>query len=86
MAGQLDGGLTRSNFVLAQRVLDGVSPMHLPGIKMNMKGNADAYFLEGSDLSAWDTPSQQWAVKGDIIELSGKTKNCHWDVTAQACR
>jgi branched-chain amino acid transport system substrate-binding protein len=86
VAGQLDGGLTRSNFILAQRVLDGVSPMHLPGIKMNMNGNADAYFLEGSDLSAWDTASQQWVLKGDVIELSGKTKNCFWDVTAQACR
>jgi branched-chain amino acid transport system substrate-binding protein len=86
VAGQMDGGLTRSNVIVAQRTIDGTSPVHLPGIKINMDGNADAYNLEGSDLSVWDAAQQKWVVQGDIIELSGKSKNCSWDVTAAACR
>ena len=85
VAGALDGGLTRSNFILAQRAFDGTSAAHVPGIKMNMNGNADAYFLEGSDLSEWDSAKQEWVQQGEVIELSGKTKNCAWNVAAQAC-
>ena len=29
------------------------NPQFLPGIKFNMNGNADAFFLEGSDISQW---------------------------------
>ena len=82
----MDGGLTRSNVIVAQRAIDGTSPVQLPGIKINMNGNKDAFNLEGSDLSVWDSAKQQWILQGDIIELSGKSKNCSWDATAQACR
>jgi hypothetical protein len=51
-----------------------------------MNGNKDAYFLEGSDLSVWDSAKQQWVLQGNVIELSGKSKNCSWDTTAAACR
>ena len=60
--------------------------MHLEGIKMNMNGNKDAYLLEGSDLSKYDAAKQQWVVQGNIIELSGKTQNCAWDTSVNACR
>ena len=51
-----------------------------------MNGNADAYLLEGSDLSICDSAKQKWMLQGDVIELSGKSKNCAWDTTARACR
>jgi hypothetical protein len=86
IAGELEGGLTRSNLILAQRAFNGTSPVHLPGLAINMNGNADAFFLEGSDLSVWDSEKQQWVLQGDLIELSGKSKNCSWDTVAQACR
>jgi branched-chain amino acid transport system substrate-binding protein len=86
IAGELPGGLTRANFLLAQRAFEGTSPVHLQGIKINMNGNADAYFLEGSDLSIWDSAAQAWVVQGEIIELSGKSGNCAWDTSVSACR
>lgn len=86
VAGQLDGGLTRTNFILAQRAFDGTSPVHLPGIRINTNGNKDSFFLEGSDLSVWDSAKQQWVLQGNVIELSGKSKNCFWDSSAQACK
>ena len=60
--------------------------MHLKGIKINMNGNKDAYFMEGSDLSIYDSAKQQWIVQGEVIELSGKSANCHWDAAAASCR
>ena len=86
IAGQLDGGLTRSNFILAQRAFEGTSPVHLKGIKINMNGNKDAFFIEGTDLSVYDSAKQQWVIKGNVLELSGKTANCFWDPAARACR
>ena len=86
IAGDLDGGLTRANFILAQRAFEGTSPIHLEGVKVNMNGNKDAFFVEGSDLSIWDSAKQSWIIQGEIIELSGKSPNCVWDVTVSACR
>ncbi len=86
IAGELEGGLTRTNLMLALRSFEGTSPVHLEGIKMNMNGNKDAYLLEGSDLSEYDAAKQAWVVQGNIIELSGKTKNCAWDTSINACR
>ena len=85
VAGQLDGGLTRTNLILALRAFDSSSPVHLSGIRINMNGNQDAYLLEGSDLSKYDSAKQQWVVQGNIIELSGKTKNCAWSTQTNAC-
>ena len=86
IAGELDGGLTRSNFILAQRSLAGTNPMMLSGIKTNMNGNKDAFFTEGSDLSIYDSAKQVWVVQGDLIELSGKSPNCFFDQATRACR
>jgi branched-chain amino acid transport system substrate-binding protein len=85
IAGELEGGLTRTNLILALRAFEGTSPVHLEGIKINMNGNKDGYLLEGSDLSKYDAAKQTWVVQGDIIELSGKTANCAWDQSANAC-
>ena len=60
-------------------------PWLLPGIKFNMNGNADAYFVEGSDISRWDAATQEWIQQGPVIDLSGKSTNCHWDTATSAC-
>jgi len=85
IAGALPGGLTRTNLIVALRHMEMTNPQLLPGIKFNMSGNDDAFLLEGSDLSQWSAAQQTWALK-TIIDLSGKTKNCAWDVTASVCK
>ncbi len=86
IAGQLPGGLTRTNFILALRSFEMTSPMLLPGIRYNMNGNADAYLTEGSDISQYDAAKQQWIQEGPIVELSGKSTNCAYDQSASVCR
>ena len=51
-----------------------------------MNGNEDAYLIEGSDISKYDSANQQWVQQGDIVELSGKSKNCAFDASASLCR
>jgi branched-chain amino acid transport system substrate-binding protein len=85
IAGDLEGGLTRTNLMLAQRAMDMTSPNLLPGIAFNMNGNADAYYTEGSDISVYDAAKQDWIQEGAVIELSGKSTNCHFDQAAGVC-
>ncbi|MGE3381287.1 MAG: hypothetical protein AB7I40_23655, partial [Nocardioides sp.] len=85
IAGELDGGLTRANLIVAARSMEMTHPMYLDGIKFNLNGNADAYWIEGSDLSQYDAAQQSWIPQGDIIELSGKSKNCAWDQAISNC-
>jgi len=82
---QLDGGLTRSNLILALRAMDMTNPQLLHGIKYNMSGNRDAYLVEGSDRSRWDLNAQGWVQDGPVIDISGKTKPCAWDPSASRC-
>jgi branched-chain amino acid transport system substrate-binding protein len=86
IAGELDGGLTRPNLILALRAMDMTHPMTLPGVGFNMNGNADAYFIEGSDIARYDSAAQAWAQDGPIIELSGKSKNCVFDQSTAVCK
>jgi branched-chain amino acid transport system substrate-binding protein len=86
IAGELPGGLTRSNFILALRTFDMTNPLLLPGIRYNMNGNSDAYLTEGSDISRYDSAKQEWVQQGDIVELSGKSKPCAFDQAAGVCR
>ena len=51
-----------------------------------MNGNKDSFFIEGSDLSIYDSAKQVWVVQGDLIELSGKSPNCFFDQATRACR
>ncbi|MCC6438528.1 MAG: ABC transporter substrate-binding protein [Acidimicrobiales bacterium] len=85
IAGDMDGGLTRSNFIVALRTLDMTAPGLLEGIRYNMNGNADAYLTEGSDISQYDSAKQTWIQQGPIVELSGKSKPCAFDRAANAC-
>jgi len=86
IAGELPGGLTRSNFILALRSFDMTNPMLLPGIEYNMNGNVDAYLTEGSDISRYDAAAQEWVQVGDVVELSGRSKNCAYDQATSVCR
>jgi branched-chain amino acid transport system substrate-binding protein len=85
IAGELDGGLTRPNLILALRAMDMTHPMVLPGVRFNMNGNADPYFVEGSDIARYDAAAQAWAQEGAIIELSGKSKPCAFDQSTAVC-
>ena len=85
IAGQLDGGVTRSNVILALRSIDMTNPMLLGGLRVGMSGNADAYVLEGSDISRWSTKDQTW-VQDSVVSLDGQTPNCAWDLSTSRCR
>jgi branched-chain amino acid transport system substrate-binding protein len=86
IAGQLDGGLTRTNLILALRSMDMTHPALLPGIQFNMNGNADAYLIEGGIYQKYDSATQAWVDEGKPIDLSGKSKNCAWDQNAGVCK
>jgi branched-chain amino acid transport system substrate-binding protein len=86
IAGQLDGGLTRSNLVLAVHSINMTNPYLLPGIQMASDGNKKAFFIEGGAFQKWDVAKQTWVIQGNIIDLSGKSKNCAWDAAAGICR
>ena len=84
IAAELDGGLTRSNFMIALRSLRMSHPALLDGINFGMNGSADAYLVEGSDLSQFDAAGQSWIIQGGVIDLDGKSSNCPW-VSGEGC-
>ena len=84
IAGELDGGLTRSNLILAMRSIDMTHPMLLGGLKVQMNGNADAFMLEGSDISTWSSAEQTWK-QDSLLQLAAQTPNCAWDASAARC-
>ena len=84
IAGMLDGGLTRSNLILALRALDMTNPQLLPGVGYNMNGNIDGYLIEGSEISRWDL-RLTWVQQGPTIDVSGKTKSCAWNQATSSC-
>jgi branched-chain amino acid transport system substrate-binding protein len=86
IAGQLDGGLTRSNLLLAIHTMDMSNPYALPGISATVNGNKDAFFTEAGAFQRWDVAKQAWVVQGDVINLSGKSRNCAWDQAAAVCK
>jgi ABC-type branched-subunit amino acid transport system substrate-binding protein len=84
VAGQLPGGLTRTNLITALRAMDMTHPNLLPGVQFNMDGNRDAFLVEGSDISHWDSAKHVWVVDS-VVDFSGSTKPCNWDPTTQHC-
>ncbi len=86
IAGELDGGLTRTNFQLALRSVDMTPPMLLPGIRLHLNGLKDAYIVESGLFQRWDAAKQTYVRQGDIIDLDGRAKNCAWDPAASVCR
>ncbi|MPY93230.1 MAG: ABC transporter substrate-binding protein [Acidimicrobiia bacterium] len=86
IAGELPGGLTRTNFITALRTFDMTNAMLLPGIGFNMEGNKDAYFIEGGVYQTYNSELQGWESQGEIIDLSGKSSTCAWDLSASVCQ
>jgi len=86
IADQLPGGLTRTNFILAQRAIDMTNPMFVPGVRFHMDGNKDAYFIEAGQYQQWDSANQTWVPKSDVFDLDGKSKNCAWDPASSVCK
>ena len=84
IASELDGGLTRTNFMIALRALRMDHPGLLEGIAFGQNGSEDAYLVEGSDLSRFDVASQSWIIEGGIIDLDGQSPNCQW-VAGEGC-
>ena len=72
--------------VTALRAMEMTPAAYLTGIRANMSGNKDAYWIEGSQVAQYDTAKQQWVQEGDIIELSGKSKTCAWDQAISVCK
>ena len=79
VAAELDGGLTRANYMVALRSFESKHPMLLDAIVFAQNGLEDAYWLEGSDLSRFDFASQSWIVEGGVIDLNGESGLCEWD-------
>jgi hypothetical protein len=86
IAGQLDGGLTRTNLMLALRSIDMTNPFQLQGITFHMDGNKDAYLTEGGIYQQYDSAKQTWVSQGSVINLDGKSKNCNFDQSAGVCK
>jgi hypothetical protein len=86
IAGDLPGGLSRSNLILALRAMDMSHPMLLPGVPFQMDGNEDAYFVEASDISRYDSEKQEWVQQGPIVELTGEQKKCKYDPATSGCQ
>lgn len=85
IAGELPGGFSRSNFILAQRAMDMTNPMLLEGMRFNMNGNKDAYLLEGGVFQKWSCQRQVWETQGNPIDLSGRSSPCAWDSATSLC-
>src|SRR5690606_9640965 len=58
---------------------------YLTGIRANLYGNTDAYWIEGSELAVYSSELQGWETQGDVIELSGKSTPCAWDQNTASC-
>jgi hypothetical protein len=85
VAGMLDGGLNRVNYLTAMRAMDMTPAAFFSGIRLTTSGNRDAYWVEGSEVARYDSSLQQFVQQGAIIDLSGKSKPCAWNVSVSAC-
>ena len=86
IADALPGGMSRTNLMLALRNFKIFHPGLLDGIATELKGNVDAYFIEGSEYSQFDAENQTWVQVGDPVDANGGTPNCRWDKANGGCR
>ena len=78
--------MSRTNLMLALRNFKVFSPCIMDGIQTELKGNSDAYFIEGSDFSQFDAEAQSWNIIGEVVDANGGTPNCRWDKANGGCR
>ena len=74
----------RTNFNLAYRALEMTHPHLYPGVRFNMYGGKDAFFVEGSDITRWNEAEQAWELI-NVVDVSGRSGPCRWDPSANAC-
>ena len=75
-----------ANLMVAARAMDMTNPYLLRGIRWNLNGDKDAYWIEGTDVSQWSAANQRWEQQGAVIEVSGKSSNCAWDQAVSLCK
>ncbi len=85
IADALPGGLSRSNMMLALRNFRIFHPGVLDEVTTELYGNADAYFIEGSEYSQFDAGAQTWNQVGSVVDANGATPNCAWDKQNGGC-
>lgn len=86
IAAELPGGLSRTSLMLATRSLEIHHPLASDGVRTRFNGNADAFFIEGSEFYRYDANIHRWYRHGGVINVSGKTPNCAWDADNGFCR
>jgi hypothetical protein len=86
IAGQLPGGVTRSNYMLAIRTIDMTDPMLVTGMKLRMDGANDAFIVQGGVYQRWDAANQTFVNQGALLDLDGKEKNCSFDQSTSSCK
>ena len=86
IADALPGGMSRTNLMLALRNFKIYHPGLLDGLVTELKGNSDAYFVEGSEYSKFNATDQTGVMVGDVVDANGGTPNCRWDKANGGCR
>ena len=86
IASELDGGLNRTNLMLAWRAMDLASPFHLDGVRLTLNGNKDAYLVESTEFARFDSAKQSWVQEGALIDVSGQSTPRVWDQSIGNCR
>ena len=79
IAAELNGGVTRSNLLLALRSLDLRHPMLLEGISFATEGADDAYPIEGSRMLRYSAGLAAWEPESLVVDLNRRTPTCSWD-------
>ncbi|MDA3040308.1 MAG: ABC transporter substrate-binding protein [Actinomycetota bacterium] len=85
IAEALPDGLTRTNFMLALRSLDLEHPQLVKGVKFRVDGTNDAYLVEGSDFSQWDSEGETWKQLGGLVDIDGLSGTCTWKTDGSGC-
>ncbi|MCC6436422.1 MAG: hypothetical protein IT196_15405, partial [Acidimicrobiales bacterium] len=77
--------LTRSNFMLAQRMMDFTHPFVFEGNDLVTSGVEDSYPIEGGIYQQYSTAKQAFERKSEIISLAGESQPCAWDQSTSTC-
>ena len=81
IAAELDGGVTRANFLLALRSLELRHPMVVAGITFATDGADDGHPIEGARMMRYSAGQQAWEKESLVVDLNRATPNCSWDGT-----
>ncbi|MGD9751165.1 MAG: ABC transporter substrate-binding protein [Acidimicrobiia bacterium] len=85
LAGEFPGGLTRTNFILAQHMMDMTHPFVFEGNDLVTNGVEDAYPIEGGIYQQYSVEAQAFQKKSEIISLAGESAPCAWNQSTSAC-